>query len=101
MNAKAIKIDEKDNVATAIAEIKKGEIVIVKGKVEEQIKVIQDIPFGHKFATSLIEKGANVVKYGEVIGKATSMIQVGEHVHVHNIESLRGRGDLVRGVLEG
>ncbi|MCK4789806.1 MAG: hypothetical protein KAV87_39060, partial [Desulfobacteraceae bacterium] len=29
-----------------------------------------------------------------VIGKASQDIQVGHHVHVHNVESFRGRGDL-------
>ena len=37
-------------------------------------------------------------KYGEVIGAATRDIRVGEHVHVHNVEGKRGRGDrVVRG----
>ncbi len=35
-----------------------------------------------------------MLKYGQVIGRATADIAVGEHVHVHNIESTRGRGDL-------
>ena len=30
---------------------------------------------------------------GQVIGRAMRAIAVGEHVHVHNIESGRGRGD--------
>ena len=34
------------------------------------------------------------MKYGQPIGRATAAIAPGEHVHVHNIESLRGRGDL-------
>ena len=34
-----------------------------------------------------------VRKYGEIIGLATKDIQQGEYVHVHNIESCRGRGD--------
>ncbi|MCQ5375018.1 MAG: UxaA family hydrolase [Methanomassiliicoccales archaeon] len=94
MKAKAIKINEKDNVATALTDIKSGETVMIKGEKEEKVKVIQDIPFGHKFALTDISKGSEIIKYGEVIGRATSGIRKGEHVHVHNIESLRGRGDL-------
>jgi altronate dehydratase small subunit len=41
-----------------------------------------------------ISKGQDVLKYGEVIGQATQDISEGKHVHVHNVESLRGRGDL-------
>jgi len=31
---------------------------------------------------------------GEAIGRATQAIAPGDHVHLHNLESLRGRGDL-------
>ena len=41
-----------------------------------------------------ISKGENLIKYGEAIGQATQDIEEGQHVHVHNVESLRGRGDL-------
>jgi altronate dehydratase small subunit len=51
------------------------------------------IPFGHKFATRDIGKGTLVVKYGEPMGVATRDIKAGSHVHVHNVESSRGRGD--------
>ena len=33
------------------------------------------------------------MKYGEEIGMASSDIQKGEHVHIHNLESMRARGD--------
>jgi altronate dehydratase small subunit len=38
--------------------------------------------------------GANVLKYGQVIGRATRAIAPGEHAHVHNFDSARARGDL-------
>ena len=41
-----------------------------------------------------IALGENILKYGEVIGRATKDIRAGTHAHIHNIESLRGRGDL-------
>jgi altronate dehydratase small subunit len=34
-----------------------------------------------------------VRKYAEVIGLATEKIARGQHVHVHNVEGLKGRGD--------
>ena len=49
---------------------------------------------GHKIALVPMPAGTEVVKYGEVVGRMTSGAGVGEHVHVHNVESLRGRGDL-------
>ena len=40
-----------------------------------------------------INKGEHIIKYGESIGGATSNIKKGDYVHVHNLESLRARGD--------
>ena len=90
----AIIMDPKDNVATLLSDVDKNEMVqarLGEKSVEEQVR--EPIRFGHKFALSRIHKGAHVVKYGEIIGRATQDIDKGHHVHVHNVESLRGRGD--------
>lgn len=52
-----------------------------------------DVPPGHKIALADIPEGGDVRKYGAVIGRATAAIRAGDHVHVHNIESTRLRGD--------
>lgn len=89
-----IVMDDKDNVATLLKDIKKGEMLSYTEKEnEQQIELKNDVDFGHKVAISPILKGQEVIKYGEVIGAATTQIQVGEHVHIHNIEGIRGRGD--------
>ena len=36
----------------------------------------------------------DIRKYGQVVGRATADIRTGDHVHVHNVEALRGRGDI-------
>lgn len=46
-----------------------------------------DIPAGHKFALKDINKGEYVIKYGQIIGKATCDIKKGEWVHTHNVKS--------------
>lgn len=86
--AKAIVINEKDNVATALEPLTRGVKVTaeVQGRVEE-ITLLSDIPMGHKFALKDMEEGAAVVKYGEPIGQSTTKITRGEHVHVHNVVS--------------
>lgn len=91
----AIALRETDNVATALRELAAGERTVV-GVQDRRVVVCvrQPIPFGHKLAMAEIPQGASVVKYGEVIGRATQTIPAGAHAHVHNIESLRGRGDL-------
>jgi altronate dehydratase small subunit len=90
--SKAIVINEKDNVATAIVPLKGGSTVSleVQGR-RERIKLPSSIPLGHKFALREIKKGENAIKYGEPIGETTVPISRGEHVHVHNVVSHRGR----------
>ena len=92
---KAIVIDLKDNVATLLADVDANDVVqVMMGDKTTKTKVQERVQFGHKFAMKAINKGQNVVKYGEVVGQATKDIGEGQHVHVHNVESLRGRGDL-------
>lgn len=93
---KAIIMNEKDNVATLLADVEKNDMiqVMVGGRLKE-VRMEGKIRFGHKFATREISKGENVIKYGEAIGQATQDIEEGQHVHVHNVESLRARGDLL------
>lgn len=91
----AVVANLKDNVATSVKDLKKGqEFMVDVGDEEISIKLGADVPFGHKFAVRNIEKGADVIKYGEEIGMAIENIKKGGYVHVHNIVSKRGRGDL-------
>ncbi|RLB06541.1 MAG: D-galactarate dehydratase [Deltaproteobacteria bacterium] len=92
---KAIVMDKKDNVATLLSDVETADKVYVRtGEEETEFEVREKIPFGHKFALTTIKKGEHIIKYGEVIGRATQDIETGGHVHIHNVESLRGRGDL-------
>jgi len=89
-----IVVDQRDNVATALRPLDQGESVEVEvSGSTETIQALQPIPFGHKIALAGLEKGDEVRKYGEVIGSATQKIARGQHVHVHNVEGLKGRGD--------
>lgn len=92
MTIRVFVIDESDNVATNVAdEIPKGAQVEVNGTT---IATLDVIPYGHKMALRPIPKGETVYKYALSIGSATEDIQPGNHVHIHNVESNRGRGDL-------
>ena len=94
MACKAIVISEQDNVATLIAGGEAGHETGLAGAVSDgAITLVSEVPAGHKVATSPIAKGEQVIKYGHAIGSATADIRPGEHVHVHNMESNRGRGD--------
>lgn len=94
----SIVMSDKDNVATLLIDLKEGETLkYVIGSQRDSIISKQSIPFGHKIAIKNIQKFEPVIKYGEVIGSAISAIHPGEHVHVHNIEGIRGRGDIAKG----
>ena len=95
MQIDAIMIKGQDNVATALRDIQPNEEIAVGMGDEAKPFVVQEfISYGHKFSMKDIALGENILKYGEVIGRATQEIRAGVHAHIHNIESLRGRGDL-------
>ena len=93
----ALKVDDLDNVATIFANgITDGTEVEVRDKKgnSEIITVHGDVPYGHKIALRNIAPGEHIMKYGECIGAASHPISKGDYVHVHNLDALRGRGDL-------
>lgn len=96
MEKQAVVITPKDSVAVATVDLKKGQVATMFiGEKIFEITLKDDVKFGHKFAIKDISKGEHVLKYGESIGTATRDITIGEHVHVHNVESDRGRGDKI------
>jgi altronate dehydratase small subunit len=94
----AIVLNGADNVATALQDLRAGQEASVRLNRElSSIGIKEDIPYGHKFAVKPVRKGDDILKYGEVIGRATADIAVGCHAHVQNVESMRGRGDIRKG----
>lgn len=90
---RAIVLHRVDNVATLIDPGRAGEVCALQGEANGEVKLLQDVPFGHKLCIRDTATGADVLKYGQVIGKASKPHRVGEHIHIHNVESARGRGD--------
>lgn len=90
MNAVLV-VTDRDNVATALEPLEAGREIAVSGRT---VRVRQPIPSGHKVALRAIAAGEAVIKYGSPIGRADIAIAAGDHVHVHNVSSTRGRGDL-------
>ena len=87
---KLYKINNLDNVAVAVSEIKKGEETVLDGI---NVIALEDIPAGHKIALSDIGKDEKIIKYGNPIGLAKCDIKKGNWIHVHNIRT--GLGDLL------
>lgn len=94
----AIALHVEDNVATALRPLAPGQTAKISGpRGLFETSVTDAVPFGHKFALTDLPEGTLVIKYGSVIGRARHLIPAGGMVHVHNVESLRGRGDLAEG----
>ncbi len=85
-----VRMTDRDNVVTMLRHLDPGEIINVDGV---KIKATHDVPAYHKIAIAEIKAGNTVVKYGESIGSASRDIQIGDWVHIQNLESSRGRGD--------
>ena len=75
-----IKLNEKDNIGIATMDIPKN--------VETTLNLISKdkIPYGHKISLKKINKGEYVYRYGQIIGITRCDIDIGMHVHSHNLE---------------
>lgn len=94
----ALKLETADNVATVITEVAKDTIITVQAPEESfTITTVDAIPYCHKVALTAIQRGGIIMKYGRPIGRATGNIAKGGLVGAHNIEGMRGRGDLEGG----
>ena len=88
----ALRLKDDDHVAVCLRDVPAGAEVAFAGNLA--VKARAPIPAGHKIALRAIAAGELIRKYGQTIGRASAAIEAGEHVHVHNVEGTRGRGDL-------
>ncbi|WP_223701497.1 UxaA family hydrolase [Sutcliffiella deserti] len=79
-----IAVHKEDNVLVTLKEFQEGEQIEVA---EQSITLKQRVPAGHKIASSDIQAGENIVKYGYPIGHASEKIEAGEWVHTHNTKT--------------
>jgi altronate dehydratase small subunit len=85
---KCLLLKNNDNVAMALEQLEPNDVVALD---DRKVTIMETIEFGHKFAVRKIKVGEMIMKHGEVIGRASRDISEGTHVHVHNVESLRGK----------
>ena len=78
----AIHLNAKDNIAVARVPLAPGAIIKVDGK---EITARQSVPAGHKIAIRSISAGENIVRYGQIIGRAKYTIEPGDHIHIQNL----------------
>ncbi len=81
-----------DHVAIARVALGQGQ-TIRPGSAQVILK--QAVPAGHKVALRAIAEGEEVLRYGQVIGRATRPIEPGEWVHTQNLAFEEGSRDYV------
>ncbi len=85
-----LKINERDNVGTCLRQLEPGQTIYFENLM---LTANEHIPQYHKIALFDIPVHSPIFKYGQIIGLTTKEISQGDYVHVHNVESTRGRGD--------
>lgn len=89
MTTNALLMNHQDNVVTCVTEVAKGEKVVYKlGETLMTLTANQSIPYCHKIALTDIAQGQDVLKYGEMIGRAVVPIGKGCWVSHENIKSV-------------
>lgn len=73
-----------DNVLVCSRAIKKGESITVEGNA---VVADADMELGHKIARRAISQNEKIIKYNAPIGSSTTQINLGQHVHMHNLKS--------------
>jgi altronate hydrolase len=76
-NARTLRLNAADNLVVAVDQITLGTSV-------HGITALARIPRGHKMALAKIAKDEPVLKFGQIIGFASTDILPGAHIHTHN-----------------
>lgn len=84
MKPNTIIINPKDNVAVVLVDLSRGEMVMLPDGTG--FAALGSIPYSHKVALRDFASGEEVLKYGEIIGSAKTVIKRGGWIHTHNLE---------------
>jgi hypothetical protein len=82
--AQVILLHPKDNILVCVAHICAGDEILIDN---HAVRVQKDIDVGHKLARYALELGDKIFRYGAPIGSITQAVHMGEHVHMHNMQS--------------
>src|SRR5712691_8920563 len=83
MQTRVLKLDRRDNVLIALADLNQGEPIQFEGKT---YTLVSNVPAKHKFATEDLSVGDDVVMYGVLVGSAVKQIQRGERLTTSNVQ---------------
>lgn len=91
MTGKVLVMNEIDNVGMVLQATHKDDELelVLHGKVVGTLVARDEIDIYHKLALKEIHPDEIIYKYGERIGRATTGIYAGNHVHVFNVRSVK------------
>lgn len=80
VQSKTLHLNPDDNIVVALQKLNTGDEVDPHG-----VELKMPISKGHKVSILQVDKGENIIRYGQIIGRATEVIHAGCHVHTHNL----------------
>lgn len=83
--ARALLVSRHDNMAMLLGCVEAGEIIELVGTLlRTDFIATQNVPTGFQIAVTRIEAGKPLVKSGQVVGIAATVIEPGQVVYPHN-----------------
>ena len=83
MKHRVLKVNPNDNAMVALTDLVKGEVINYEG----EAYILQDaIPAKHKFTTSRLEAGGQVIMYGVLVGTAQVELPAGSLLSTSNLK---------------
>ena len=83
MQTRVLKLDSRDNVLIALADLNQGEEIEFE---EKTYTLVSNIPPKHKFTTEDLAIGDSVIMYGVLVGAAVKPIQRTERITTSNMQ---------------
>lgn len=80
--SRVLRLDPRDNVLVALAELRKGEHVSFLG---DDYLLVSDVPVKHKFVTRDLAAGDQILMYGVLVGRAVEPLRRGELLSTRNV----------------
>ncbi len=84
---RCFQVNPADNVATALDDLAPGQVQVLGAAAGSGLVAAEEIQLGHKIALRHIGEGEAIVKFGVPIGIATTVVEPGAWVHLHNCRS--------------
>jgi altronate hydrolase len=80
---RVLKVHPKDNLLVALTDLFVGEIIIYEN---EKITLLDDVKAKHKFLTSDLKAGEELLMYGVLVGKAQTYLKAGNIINTANVK---------------